>query len=104
MITLKPIKEILQRAYMLSQPVGMGHLQFTPGPLSDAELTEYVGMNSRSVNGAVHYSFDYVKGRAVKLSVVEIIGTDTYDVRIDGGWFDHSDHEVELLRDALKMI
>ena len=99
MLTTKTPAEILQKAYELSVPQGMGHYRFTPGPLYDHELNDLTASKNADSNGRIY--FDYVKGRAVKLKVgaepnengeTEVLNLESY-------WFDHTEEKrLELVR------
>jgi len=89
-ITGADLVKLVKEAYALSSPQGMGTLHFKPGSLDDDQAKAIV-----EARGGV--AMDYVKGRAVKLSVV------THEGRqyIPNWWFDHS---AEQLRDLLRAI
>jgi hypothetical protein len=83
------IREVVRAAYDLSSPQGLGFLHYTPGPLSDAEIDDLL---SRP-NNFIAASLDYVKGRAVKLTIWKHEDkTWIYD-----DWFDHSDQQLRAL-------
>lgn len=82
--------KLVQEAYNLSKPQGMGYLHYSPGNLAQ-EQVERIAMAPGGI------SMDYVQGRAVKLHVFERDGR-SY---IRSEWFDHS---AEQLRDLLRAI
>lgn len=92
-ITGVDLKELVKKAYELSNPQGMGYIHFREGPLSDADAQAILDIQQPSY-GAI-LSMDYVKGRSVKLTVFQ--QDDKLYVRND--WFDHSEDQLkELLR------
>ena len=89
------LRELVKAAYDLSRPQGMGYLHYVEGPLDEASVDEIV--SRESPRGHVRLSMDYVKGRAVKLTVFK----DDEKLVIRSNWFDHSD---ELLNALLRRI
>ena len=86
-------RKLLQAAYDLSKPVGMGLFHYEPDQLSDEEAD---GIIERTGDRGVVFHADYVLGRQVKLVVFKGPKNTSY---INGKWFDHSDSQLqELLR------
>lgn len=79
---------IVQHAYDLSKPQGMGYMHFVEGPLPLEEAKEYVRMN-----GEIAISLDYIRGRACKL----VVFRDEDGLWMRGDWFDHSDEALQEL-------
>ena len=96
-ITGVDLKEFVKKAYEMSIPVGMGHMHYQPGPMSDEDAEAILsGANSPSgvLPGGTYFSMDYFRGRACKISAWE------KDGRIVTGdtWYDHTDDQyAELL-------
>lgn len=89
-ITGADLVEAVKAAYDLSVPVGMGHLHYREGSLSNEEAATFV-----HIEREFPVSLDYVLGRACKFTVFQ------KDDRlyIDRGWYDHTDsQQAELLR------
>lgn len=80
---------LVKKAYELSDPKGMGHFHFQEGGLSTEDALMYLRENRHTAAHA-----DYIKGRAVKLTVLKNEGRLLMPPR----WFDHSsDQYRELL-------
>ena len=98
---LKPgttLKQILQAAYNLSSPQGMGFLHFDAGPLSDDDAKEIIDQHyftPPNQDGETTMHFDYVNGRAIKLLVIQD-AEERYLIDSDQ-WFDHSVAELHTL-------
>lgn len=75
---------VIKKAYDLSEPKGMGHLHYTPGPMTDDEARSVISKFQDRTG--IH--LDYLQGRAVKLSIWK----DDYGYFISDRptWFDHS--------------
>ncbi len=86
-VTSADLVMLIQKAYELSRPQGMGMLHFNPAPLTDKEAEAFV-----RPDGTVH--LDYVKGRACKFHVRK----EGEKFVIDSPWYDHTDEQLaELL-------
>lgn len=94
-VTGVDLREVVRHAYELSQPQGLGHLHYIPGPLSEDEVTKLLeGRNPRAAE-LYPVNLDYVKGRAVKLSITNEDGK----LWMRDRWYDHSDYQLrELLQ------
>ena len=101
------LHRLVQKAYELSSPVGKGHLDFEPGPLTKTEVQQIVSQHP----SIVRLSMDYVKGRLVKFHLFH--GRENMpDVEyylpegLDGElWTGHSDQQLrELLEDCLPSV
>lgn len=87
-ITGANMVNLVKQAYAVSRPQGMGLMHYQPGGLTNDEARAIA-----DAKGGIH--MDYVKGRAVKLSVVTFEGRQY----IPNWWFDHTAEElIELLR------
>lgn len=94
-ITGCDLRKVIQEAYDLSVPQGMGFLHFKPGPLSEEEVT---GIWERFKNdNQLALSMDYIKGRAVKLTVFRRDGR----LYIDTQWYDHPPHDYDLFLERI---
>lgn len=97
-VTDHDLVKMVQAAYDLSVPMGMGFVHYEEGPLSD-HTAETIIQNTDSTLAAV--SMDYVKGRCVKFTVRKHSGDDR--LYIPGQWFDHTDEQLrELLERSRK--
>lgn len=92
-ISRASIADIVGAAYNLSRPQGMGQLHYRPGPLSAEEIEHIIGTQLRQGNPISRLSMDYIKGRAVKMTVF-ITGGKKY---IRFPWYDHSKGQLEEL-------
>ena len=89
-ITGCSLTDVVQAAYDLSRPQGLGFLHYTPEPLSGEEALQYVDDTS-----PCPVCLDYVKGRACKLTVHKDDGR----LFIREPWYDHTDAQLaELLK------
>lgn len=87
--------DLVKAAYDLSVPQGMGVIHFTPEALTDEEAS--VLLSRESGSRSVALSLDYVKGRAVKLTVWR--DGETLTTRDE--WFDHSPEQFRELLDRV---
>lgn len=72
----------VRTAYNLSRPQGMGFLHAQPGDMTEEEAEQVINITpGRSIR------LDYVKGRAVKLSIEK--DDEGYYVNDHGNWYDH---------------
>jgi hypothetical protein len=84
-ITGVDLAKLAQEAFSLSRAQGLGFLHATPDPLSGEEAAALV-----EPTGRIALSLDYVRGRAVKLTVFRS-ADGSLSVRDD--WYDHSEHQ-----------
>jgi len=94
-ITGVNLKTLVKIAYGLSQPQGLGHFHYQKGDLSDEDIEAIVKGGEEDLE-FIAVSMDYVKGRAVKLTVRRDDGR----LSIPNKWFDHTDAQ---LRDLLTL-
>lgn len=87
-ITGVDLRELVKKAYDLSEPRGMGMLHFEAGPLPESSVDDILARGTDKIP----VSMDYVKGRAVKLTVWHFDDK----LYLQNSWFDHS--ESDLLR------
>ena len=81
---------VIRAAYDLSRPQGLGFLQATQGPLDEEALTDIKALGSSQYAAGM----DYVRGRAVKLTVRR----DGDKLYIDADqWLDHSMSDLQEL-------
>lgn len=92
-VTNCDLRQLVAKAYDLSSPQGMGFLHFKPEPLSDGDIDAILARGSECYPVAM----DYVKGRAVKLSVRR----DADKLTIYDRWHDHSDYDLAELCKAI---
>ena len=98
-VTNTNLRLLVQTAYDLSKPQGMGHLHYQPGPLSDEDadmLLECKGTSIGTPSYNVVVSMDYVRGRSVKMSVFKV-GEHPNKLFIRDIWFDHTEEELGIL-------
>ena len=89
-ITGANLRVLVKKAYELSSPQGLGFLHFTPGnDLPDAEVDEILGRRQ--------VSMDYVRGRSIKMHVLEKDGKRFIRDR----WYDHSLDQLQSLLTAI---
>jgi hypothetical protein len=94
-VTHCDLKKIIQEAYALSVPQGMGFMHFKPGPLSDEEVA---GILSRyESHERIAVDMDYIKGRAVKMIVFKKDG----GLYIHDNWYDHLADEYDDFLDRI---
>ena len=98
-VTNANLRLLVQTAYDLSKPQGMGYLHYQPGSLSDEDadmLLECKGTSVGTPSYNVVVSMDYVRGRAVKMSVFKV---EDYPNKlfIRDTWFDHTEEEFHIL-------
>lgn len=89
-VTNCDIRKLVQEAYMLSKPQGMGFMHFKPGPLTEDEITDIIQCSSGS---SIAVYMDYTNGRAVKMTVFK----QGDNLSIHDAWFDHSSGDYDLL-------
>jgi hypothetical protein len=92
------LRALVQQAYALSEPRGMGYLHYTPEPLRDEEADAIVAMDFRGLGRAPHVvlALDYVRGRCVKFDVWRA-RDDAERLFVAPTWFDHTDAQYDAL-------
>lgn len=96
-ITGVDLRKLLIAAFDVSVPRGMGFLHHREEPLSDAEAESVLSRNKP--DSYVALNADYVRGRAVKLTVWRDRDTGSYYTR--PYWFDHDQSKLAaILREA----
>ena len=83
--------KLVQEAYNLSAPQGLGFLHFTADPIFDKEAQLLIDATANDLG--IAFSLDYVKGRACKLTVFK----KDSKLWIINSWYDHTDAMLELL-------
>lgn len=86
-VTSIDLKELIKAAYKLSRPQGMGFVHFEEGELDKDSINKII---DKTNNDYCALSMDYVKGRAVKLTVFKEDGK----LFIPNRWFDHSEEDL----------
>ena len=102
-VTHADLRLLVQAAYNLSKPQGMGFLHYKSGPLSDEDadqLLECRGTSSSLPTSNVIISLDYVKGRAVFMTVFKE-ESDSNEMFIRDTWFDHSKEEFDTFLEII---
>jgi hypothetical protein len=94
-VTGADLRVLVQTAYALSQPQGLGFIHATPGPLTDEEVDAILARDHDTWG----LNMDYVKGRAVKMAVHR--GPDGTRF-IDNTWYDHSPDALETLVERIR--
>lgn len=99
-LTGADLRQLVRKAYDLSVPLGNGRLHYRLGGLSDEEVDDI--LESFGPHGDIH--LDYLKGRAMKLSVYR---TREWDADACGvtmfmprDWFDHTERDIERLLES----
>lgn len=64
MVSIKGLSKakVLAALYNASHPQGMGFLQYTPGDMTEQEAQALLDQHG-------HFSFDYLKGRVMKVDI-----------------------------------
>ena len=97
-VTYHDLRQLVQAAYDLSVPQGRGHLQYQPVTLTQEEIDDII---ARTQSVEHHVVMDYVKGRAVKLTVFkpgeEDINPPEMTAFIRNEWHDHTEGDMEEL-------
>ena len=83
--------KFVKKVYELSKPLGLGHLHFTPEPLTDEEAKKII-RTKKDLYDCIIY-MDYVKGRACKMTVWERDGR----LQIINNWYDHTCNQFKEL-------
>ena len=86
--------KLVQTAYDLSQPRGLGILHYEEGPLSDEEAKKLIH------DGNTPVSMDYVKGRAVKM----VVFREGEKLFIADPWFDHTPNQLRTLLSRIGVV
>ena len=90
------LRKLVANAYSMSQPVGMGFLQYKEGELSEEEITALIDENARYdvIN------MDYVYGRQCKFYVFKQDG----QLYIAPYWYAHTPDQLQelLARSVIK--
>lgn len=90
-ITGANLVAVVKKAYELSEPRGMGFLQYQPGPLDDRIAREIVQTGTSNRFGI---AMDYVLGRVVKLAIrIDADGR----AWLSKDWFDHTPTQLQAL-------
>lgn len=83
--------KMIQAAYELSKPVGMGFMHYTSNPLTVEEAQEHI-----RPNGFVN--LDYVLGRCCKFRIIVNNGK-KYTPK---SWYDHTEEDLKNLIEMAK--
>lgn len=94
-VTGVDLTKLVQEAYALSRPQGLGTMHFQPGGLSEADAKAITDRE----RGNIAASMDYVKGRACKMTVFRQDGK----LFIRDAWFDHSAAQLKTLLERIGM-
>ena len=91
---------LIQTAYRLSTPRGLGFFQATSGDLPLEEAQEWVDRTSGPI---VATSADYIRGRSVKVTVYRAVDGDGCPDGVEmfmlPDWFDHTRRDFAALLD-----
>ena len=104
-VTDADMRKFVAKAYELSTPRGLGILHYEQGGLDESEIDAATLEGTMIVDAALR--LDYVKGRAVKMTVFDREDTslaipDHVGRFIYAHWHDHTDAQLaELLEAAL---
>jgi hypothetical protein len=88
------LRALVKNAYAYSRPQGLGFLHSQSGPLDEATVDEILAC------GCEQYpvDMDYIKGRAVKLTVFNKGGK----LWITDRWYDHTEHQLKDMLQACR--
>ena len=92
-ITGVDLAKVVQEAYRLSTPQGLGFLHFQEGGLTDEEAASLIAFR----DPRTPLTMDYVRGRACKLTVFK----EGKELFIQNFWYDHSDEQLKELLEAI---
>lgn len=86
------LRVLVNKAYDLSNPQGMGIFHYTSKPLTEEETDTIVNREFHSSFNVI--SMDYIKGRSLKFHVRR----DEEGMYVGPNWYDHSTRDyIELL-------
>lgn len=92
-ITGIDLRKFVSEVYNISNPVGMGFLQYMDGEIPEETLNRIVEQGNNNTMLAIH--MDYVHGRQCKMTVFK----SGDQLRAPDFWYDHTEAEyVELLK------
>ena len=88
------LRKLVANVYDISRPAGMGFLHYTPGSLTEEQITALIDLEA-----SFPVAMDYVLGRQCKFYVYYEGGVQSPDkLCFDDEWYDHSSAELmELL-------
>lgn len=94
---------LIEKAYELSRPQGLGFLHYQEGSMPPGEAQKFIDYSNsnRNVTGRKDIYLDYVSGRAVKLSIWHDKDQNVYFMEDIGTWFDHTASQWEQLKSVL---
>ena len=91
-ITGCDIRQFVRDCYEMSGPQGLGHLNYTAGPIPESDVEHIVGCKSKRYR----VQMDYVFGRSIKMTVRIGDGGTWW---IHDSWYDHTPEQyAKLLR------
>lgn len=104
-----PVWQVLKFAFETSQAQGLGWLHYKPNDAyTDQMFQDYVTNSSkRKIANTEAYwlDFDYVDGRAVKLSIATADGMDGCVLNITPtNWYDHSQQQINWFLSNLTIL
>lgn len=91
------LRTLVRQVYGQSIAIGMGHLHYRPGCLTDHEIDGILN-NSRRQAGSI-LSMDYVNGRACKFHINVDRATGQWST--SSHWFDHTPEQLKLVLSAV---
>ena len=89
-VTHVDLRLLVQTAYDLSKPQGLGFIHYQPGLLSEEDADELLKQETYDSNVVI--GMDYVKGRQIKMTVFKEPNSPNR-MFIHGTWYDHSEEE-----------
>ena len=94
-IPANKLRDAVKLAYVHSAPQGLGFLHAREGELDDATVSEII--DRARLAGSIAARMDYVHGRSCKFAIYR----EGEMLLIRPNWYDHSDHQLASLLDAL---
>jgi hypothetical protein len=96
-VTGVDLVKLVQQAYALSHPQGLGFIHYQDGDLPEADAKAII--DREKPEGRIAASMDYVKGRGCKMTVFRQDGK----LFIKEAWFDHSAAQLRTLLERIGM-
>ena len=91
---------LVQTAYRLSKPQGLGFMHYTEGDLPDEDIAKIL-VDQKRLNGSgnLFLRLDYVRGRSVKLTVFR----ENDKLYLNDEWYDHTPEQQQELLEQVRL-